>query len=289
MADKDLSEKVLIELPDVFADIYNSFVFKGIKVLKPENLRQIATENISNPGGRGLKQQFRDVVMENVVTGLRYMILAIENQPQVDRTMPLRGMGMDYAEYEKQIRLLNAGKKTRHGTRKRKLQKAWKKKKQYQLQQGKLLIPVITLILYYGAKDWSGPKSLHEMIQMPDENMYPGVRKYIHDYGMNLVVLKDLNQEEEELFVSDFRLLVRYLRNCNDPARQMELMRQGDDLDHRKETMMAMAALTRDERYTALAGKEEENLVAVICNMIQECGTGCTSEMIYEELFQVIR
>ena len=47
MADKDLSEKVLIELPDVFADIYNSFVFKGIKVLKPENLRQIATENIS--------------------------------------------------------------------------------------------------------------------------------------------------------------------------------------------------------------------------------------------------
>lgn len=130
---------------------------------------------------------------------------------------------------------------------------------------------------------------MHEMIQMPDENMYPGVRKYIHDYGMNLVVLKDLNQEEEELFVSDFRLLVRYLRNCNDPVRQMELMRQGDDLDHRKETMMAMAALTRDERYTALAGKEEENLVAVICNMIQECGTGCTSEMIYEKLFQVIR
>ena len=82
---------------------------------------------------------------------------------------------------------------------------------------------------------------------------------------------------------------MRYLRNCNDPVRQMELMRQGDDLDHRKETMMAMAALTRDERYTALAGKEEENLVAVICNMIQECGTGCTSEMIYEELFQVIR
>ena len=34
MADKDLSEKVLIELPDVFADIYNSLVFKGDKGTK---------------------------------------------------------------------------------------------------------------------------------------------------------------------------------------------------------------------------------------------------------------
>ena len=259
MADKDLAEKVLVELPDVFADIHNSLVFKGKAILKPENLRQIPTETVSNPGGKGWKQLFRDVVMENVVTGERYMILAIENQSRPDAIMPLRGMGMDYAEYEKQIRLLNADKKKRHGTRKRKQRKAWQKRKLHLLQQGKLLIPVITLILYYGEQNWFGPRSLYEMMKMPDEDMYPGVKKYIHDYGMNLVVLKDLKQEEEELFTSDFRYLVKYLRNYNDPDKQKELLLQEDSiLEHRKETMMAMAALTRDERFAALAEKEKE-------------------------------
>lgn len=80
--------------------------------------------------------------------------------------------------------------------------------------------------------------------------MYPGVKKYIHNYGMNLVVLKDLKQEEEELFTSDFRYLVKYLRNYNDPIKQKELLLQEDSiLEHRKETMMAMAALTQDERF----------------------------------------
>lgn len=33
------------------------------------------------------------------------------------------------------------------------------------------------------------------MLKMPDENKFPGVSNYIHDYGMNLVVLKNLSKE----------------------------------------------------------------------------------------------
>ena len=96
MAEKDLSEKSLEEYPDVFADIFNSLVFRGKKILKPENLRQIPTESVFQSGKKGWKQLYRDVVMENVKTGTRYMILGIENQAAPDGSMPLRGMGMDY-------------------------------------------------------------------------------------------------------------------------------------------------------------------------------------------------
>ena len=254
MAEKDLSEKSLEEYPDVFADIFNSLVFRGKKILKPENLRQIPTESVFQSGKKGWKQLYRDVVMENVKTGTRYMILGIENQAAPDGSMPLRGMGMDYAAYEKQLRHLIADKRKRHGTRRRKQQKAWKRRMAYQLQCGKLLIPVITLILYFGVRNWTGPKCLLDMIQMPDEEEYPGISKYIHDYGMNLIVLKDLKQEEEAYFESDFKYLVKYLRNLHKPEKQEELLRQDKSmLDHRQETMMAMAALTGDERYVDMA------------------------------------
>lgn len=55
------------------------------------------------------------------------------------------------------------------------------------------------------------------MLKMPDENKFPGVSNYIHDYGMNLVVLKNLSKEKEERFQSDFKYLVKYLRNCKEP------------------------------------------------------------------------
>ena len=267
MAEKDLSQKALMEYPDVFADVFNAMAFDGAAVLDPKNLKQVFTEYVSRPGGRW-KQLYRDVVMENVVTGVRYLILGIENQLAPDGSMPLRGMGMDYAAYEKQLKQLYDGKNKKHGARKRKKQKNYKKKMKPYFTQGKCLIPVVTLVLYYGQKNWSGPRSLHEMMVMPDEEQYPGLKKYIHDYGMNLVVLKDLSQAEEALFQSDFKYLVKYVRNRHDPAKQEELLRQEDSvLDHRKETMLAMAALSGDERYAGLAEEEEKEEMGV-CKML---------------------
>ena len=116
MAEKDLSQKALMEYPDVFADVFNAMAFDGAAVLDPKNLKQVFTEYVSRPGGRW-KQLYRDVVMENVVTGVRYLILGIENQLAPDGSMPLRGMGMDYAAYEKQLKQFRDERKKKHGTR----------------------------------------------------------------------------------------------------------------------------------------------------------------------------
>ena len=110
------------------------------------------------------------------------------------------------------------------------------------------------------------------MLKMPDENIFPGVSDYIHDYGMNLVVLKNLTKEEEERFQSDFKYLVKYLRNCKDPEKVVKLYREEfGDMLHQKETMRAMAALTKDERYLTVeeGQKEEKKMSCAVLNYVE--------------------
>lgn len=80
----------------------------------------------------------------------------------------------------------------------------------------------------------------------------------------SLLVLKNLSKEEEERFQSDFKYLVKYLRNCKEPEKVVKLFREEfGDMLHQKETMRAMAALTKDDRYlTVEAGKKEASKVS---------------------------
>lgn len=215
MADKDKSQKSLQEYPDVFADIFNTLAYGGKRVLNPERLRQIPGEIISSPDGVGLKQLERDLFMEYADDDAYYLMLGIDDQDDVDNTMPLRGMGMDYAAYEKQVRQIMAENKS--------AEKDAGARKIFRHQK---LIPVVTLILYFGNSNWYDPKSLNDMLKMPDEQKYPGISKYIHDYGMNLVVLKNLTEEEEGRFQSDFKYLVKYLRNCKNPEKVLKMYRE---------------------------------------------------------------
>ena len=248
MAEKDKSQKVLEEYTDVFADIFNALVYKGEQVLDPGKLKQIEGESISSPDGVGLKQLNRDIFMEYADSDTRYLVLGIDDQDDVDNTMPLRGMGMDYASYEKQVRQIMAQNK-----------EAKKDPGGRKIYGHQKLIPVVTLILYFGDSNWNGPKSLKDMLKMPNEDQFPGIGNYIQDYGMNLIVLKNLSEEEEKRFQSDFKYLVKYLRNRKEPDKVVKVYREEfGSIVHQKETMRAMAALTKDERYLAVEEEQEE-------------------------------
>ena len=49
-------------------------------------------------------------------------------------------------------------------------------------------MPVVTLVLYYGEEDWDGPMCLHDMLDIPEE-----IKKYINDYRLNIIQIKDNN------------------------------------------------------------------------------------------------
>ena len=49
-------------------------------------------------------------------------------------------------------------------------------------------LPVVTLVLYYGEEAWDGPMCLHDMLDIPEE-----IKKYINDYRLNIIQIKDNN------------------------------------------------------------------------------------------------
>jgi hypothetical protein len=51
------------------------------------------------------------------------------------------------------------------------------------------LKPVITLTIYFGAEDWDAPRSLYKMFKTKN----PEILKYVNDYKLNLIVLKEVN------------------------------------------------------------------------------------------------
>lgn len=69
--------------------------------------------------------------------------------------------------------------------------------------------PVITLVLYFGTEqEWNNNKTLLERLDITDERLKP----FISDYRINVVNLTWLKDEQIELFKSDFRDVLEYLR-----------------------------------------------------------------------------
>ena len=47
-------------------------------------------------------------------------------------------------------------------------------------------LPVITLVFYYGEKDWDGPRSLYDMLVIPDR-----IKHFVGNYPINIIQMKD--------------------------------------------------------------------------------------------------
>ena len=83
MAEKDLSEKILLNYNDVFADIVNGLLFAGRNVIKPEDLEdKIAHAQYKAEDGR-LHEEERDVFKKICrEQGVELALCGLENQTE---------------------------------------------------------------------------------------------------------------------------------------------------------------------------------------------------------------
>ncbi len=76
------------------------------------------------------------------------------------------------------------------------------------------LNPVITLVFYYGEKEWDGSRNLHEMFRKSgDERVSKIIGTYIPDYHINLIDVS--NPENLYVFHSDLQLISGMLQYRN--------------------------------------------------------------------------
>lgn len=82
------------------------------------------------------------------------------------------------------------------------------------LRKGDKLIPIITAVVYLGDSTWDGPRSLFEMLEVPDRRMY----NYLNDYKLNLISPMDMSEEDFEKFHTDLGLAMKVIKHQKEDA-----------------------------------------------------------------------
>lgn len=196
-----------------FADIFNGVCFQGKIVVRPEDLSD-ASEIYHEPVAENMQvgvhgkrtERIRDIC-KRLKTGETLRILALENQEWIDYAMPFRCMQYDAMEYARQLDHLQ--QKNR-----------WEGKLRTQsericgLQRKDYIIPVYTLFLYHGTKEWDGPRSLRDMMRFGEGKGY--FHELFSDYPLHLYCLNEAN--DLKLFHTEVRILFQALKYRGDKA-----------------------------------------------------------------------
>lgn len=174
MPKPDVALKDFFKDNEVFAGVFNSYLYDGEEVIRAAELESDNTaysEVVSVSGKKERLNKYRDIVRRTSVGYL--VIVAIENQDKVHYAMPLRKMLYDVLGYSAEVATIVPTKDKRQWTVDERLSK---------VEKGTKITPIITVVFYTGETPWDGPHSLHEMMDM-DEN----VKKYVPDYPLYVI------------------------------------------------------------------------------------------------------
>ena len=249
----------LLDNRNRFADLFNGTWFQGVQVVKPEELEDTSGEThvLVEDKQQELEEvhRYRDVTMK-WKQGINLMVLACEIQNKVHYAMVVRIMLYDSLSYMRQIKRLwevAAQKKNRKCSEEEYLSR---------LRKEDRLLPVVTLVFYYGIDEWDGSLDLYGLLDLDegireDENLM----KYLPNYRINLIDAGHL--DNIELFQTDLKVLFGMLK-CRKNKAQLENYfadnkEYFENLD--KETSIAVGAfLNSDKMMKAIEEKKEETI-----------------------------
>jgi len=262
---KDIKEKRLEEHNDVFADIFNNLLFDGKAILKKEDLTTLPTESYVRAVDGKLHEEHRDVRKADKDKNVYRLVCGIENQTDVENTMPERIMGYDYAAYEFQVREFMKENKEKEKS-------AYTKR----IHDDQKLAPVVTAVLYWG-NEWNGPLTLHDMLEFPQDTEEV-IRPLVPDYPMNLVEVRKIPKQIREKLTSDFRLIAEYAARRQDPELLEELLEDKvHTIKHPEEFLDMLSEVAKDKQYKEvkeklMADKEENVTMCVIADKLVKRG-----------------
>lgn len=216
MGEKDISEKMLADHNDVFADIVNVLLFNGRNIIHEEELLSTKDKSQYKADGK-LHEQERDLSKIWQKCNIKISFIGMENQTSIDDYMPLRVIGYDGAVYRSQYK----GNDT----------KAY---------------PVITIVLNFSKAKWEKNKNLSDIMNVPVE-----LKPYFHDYGINVFDICYLSREQVKMFQSDFGIVAEYFVETTIDSENY--MQEQKTIKHVNEILKLMKILTGDSRYEEVA------------------------------------
>ena len=238
----DAITKAYIRKNEVFADAFNYFMHDGAQVIQPEQLKELdPTEiailfnenNTKEPQNakKEIIQKYRDYLKLATIKEdgeSAYILLGIENQTDVNYAMPVRNMLYDALQYTRQVTMIA----DKHRAQKGKSEYGASNRAEFisGFHKNDKLLPVITLVLFFNADEWDGPRSLMDMMEITN----PIIRRLVVDYPIYVIEPQSLKDSDFEKFHSSLREVmgcIKYSKDkrkladfiSNNPRMNMEL------------------------------------------------------------------
>ena len=281
----------------VFADAFNYLIYNGKKVIDPAKLTEIDSTEIALPFGNAEKvkaekkrkeqeaewssvknesvrkkntsrvgvkmdavQKYRDVFKSMVIKQdekTSYVLLGIENQTDVHYAMPVRNVIYDALQYGRQVADIAADH--------RRNKKDFPGKSNGEYLSGFFkedhIRPIITLVIHFGAEEWDGPLSLHEMMATRDME----ILSFVENYRIHLIDSTKLTEEELNKFSTSLKEVMGYIKYSKDKEKLMEFLRK----DTHKTIEMNAARVIKTITNTPIEVSEEMEEIEM-CKAIED-------------------
>ena len=281
----------------VFADAFNYLIYNGKKVIDPAKLTEIDSTEIALPFGNAEKvkaekkrkeqeaewssvknesvrkkntsrvgvkmdavQKYRDVFKSMVIKQdekTSYVLLGIENQTDVHYAMPVRNAIYDALQYGRQVADIAADH--------RRNKKDFPGKSNGEYLSGFFkedhIRPIITLVIHFGAEEWDGPLSLHEMMATRDME----ILSFVENYRIHLIDPAKLTEEELNKFSTSLKEVMGYIKYSKDKEKLMEFLRK----DTHKTIEMNAARVIKTITNTPIEVSEEMEEIEM-CKAIED-------------------
>ena len=222
MGQKDITEKVLEDYNDVFADIINGLLFGGEQEIKPEDLENTTVHAQYKAEDDKVHELERDIAKYWKDEKVELAICGIENQSTVEKNMPFRVIGYDGVAYRSQMQ-----------------------------QERKKILPVVTIVLYFGTdRHWNSRKKIKELMEIPK-----CLDCYVNDYQMHVFEVAWLTEEQISHFHSDFRVVANFFAQKR--KNKDYIPDDPTEIRHVDEVLKLLQVMTGDERYEEIFEKRK--------------------------------
>ena len=233
MGEKDITEKILADYNDVFADIMNELLFAGEQRILPEALVNTSIHSQYKAEDEKVHELERDVAKYWKEKEVELAICGIENQSVVEKNMPFRVIGYDGTAYRSQL-----------------------------LEERKKILPVVTIVLYFGTdRHWNSRKKIKELMEIPK-----CLDRYVNDYQMHVFEVAWLTEEQISHFRSDFKVVANFF--VQKRKNRDYIPDDPTEIRHVDEVLKLLQVMTGDKRYEEIFRKKKKG-VRSMCDVAE--------------------
>ena len=267
----DTVTKAYIRENTVFADAFNYLLYDGKQIIKPENLHTKDITEIAIPFhpkdklhpqklSKNATQKYRDIFKSTVVMNddeASYILLGIENQSEVHYAMPVRNAIYDALQYGQQVSDIAA-----HHRKYKELSSVHTNDEYLSgFLKDDTIAPVITLVIYFGLTAWDGPRSLHEMMDVKNQQLL----SFVPNYQIHLLEPHCISDDDLQKFSTNLREVMGYIKYANDKQKLAAFIHDNPRMVIERNAAMVISAAT----HTTINIPEKENSIDM-CKAIEE-------------------